>query len=657
MNVQIVEHLWVPLPDGRRLAAKLWRPDTSEDHPAILEYLPYRKRDGTAPRDATTHPVFAAAGYACLRVDISGSGESDGLFDDEYSEQELQDGVDVLAWMSEQIWCNGRIGMIGISWGGFNSLQIAARRPSQLKAIVTVCSTVDRYADDIHYMGGCLLTDNFNWGCQMTAYMTRPPDPDLRDDWKRVWLERLKNLPFSSADWLRQSTRHAFWKHGSVCEDWQAIEAATLAIGGWADAYVNAPLALVKNLHAPCQSLLGPWEHKYPHIARINPADFHGEVLNWFDHYLKGVENGVDKQPAMRAWIPKFNSPTRDYASSSGRWTATDTPGSQRNTQQYHLHKEGLRHAPSSGSVAISTPLSVGSTAAYFCPGMRVGHELSDDQREDDALSVCFDSEPLEETLEVLGRPVLNIAFRVDKPTAQMCVRLCDANAEGVSQRVSYRAMNLCHITGHETPTPLQPGLTYHARIALNNCAHFFDVGQKIRVALSTSYWPVIWPARDTFMVELDLQSCTLELPVLTETEDLSGVTFPQEPRSFPTVDIEVIRDATSRTVHERQQDGALVHETWDDFGEKRYVETNWTEGSQVHQRFAIHPDDPLCASHFAEWQYQFAREDWRVVIDSQSRMTSSDKEFLLERQVSATENGELIFERTWKDTIPRGLC
>ena len=293
--ITVTEHLWIPLPDGRRLAARMWQPAGAGPFPVILEYLPYRKRDGTAPRDATTHPVFAAHGYACVRVDITGSGDSDGRFDDEYSEQELSDGEAVLEWIAQQPWSTGKVGMIGISWGGFNGLQMAYRRPEALKAVVSVASTVDRYADDIHYMGGCLLSDNKNWASQMFAYMTRPLDPKLRPDWRAEWLGRINDLPFMAADWLRHQTRDAFWKHGSVCEDWSAIQAPVLAITGWADAYVNAPPALAaKMTGAPAKALMGPWEHRYAHISQIEAADFHGEVLRWFDQYLKGEDAGAE---------------------------------------------------------------------------------------------------------------------------------------------------------------------------------------------------------------------------------------------------------------------------------------------------------------------------------------------------------------------------
>lgn len=223
-NTNIIENMWIPLRDGRRLAAKLWLPYDGAPAPAILEYLPYRKRDGTANRDETTHPVFSDAGYACIRVDISGTGDSEGEFDDEYSEQELSDGEEILEWVANQDWCDGTIGMIGISWGGFNGLQLAYRQPTALKAVVTVASTTDRYADDIHYMDGCLLTDNFNWSSQMFAYLSRPADPLLREDWREDWIKRIEEMPFMAADWMRHPNRDGFWEHGSVCEDWSKIQ-------------------------------------------------------------------------------------------------------------------------------------------------------------------------------------------------------------------------------------------------------------------------------------------------------------------------------------------------------------------------------------------------------------------------------------------------
>ncbi len=241
--MRVIEHTLIPLKDGTMLAARIWLPDDAERNPvpAILEYLPYRKRDGTYERDALTHPYLAGHGYAGVRVDIRGCGESGGLLFDEYAKQEQDDGVEVIAWLAAQPWCSGVVGMMGISWGGFNGLQIAARRPPALKAIVTLCSTDDRYADDAHYMGGTLLTAGIEWASFLFGSMCLPPDPILvGDSWRAMWLERLENVPLFLEPWLQHQRRDAYWKHGSVCEDYAAIQCPVYAVGGWTDAYRNA---------------------------------------------------------------------------------------------------------------------------------------------------------------------------------------------------------------------------------------------------------------------------------------------------------------------------------------------------------------------------------------------------------------------------------
>ena len=242
--------------------------------PAILEYLPYRKRDGTSQRDALTHPYFAGHGYACVRVDMRGNGEFDGLMLDEYTQQEQDDALEVIDWIARQPWCTGAVGMIGISWGGFNGLQVAARRPPALKAVITLCSTDDRYADDIHFMGGCLLNDNLSWASTMFAYSSRPPDPALLGErWREQWLERLENTVLLVENGCATSAATRQWQHGSVCEDFEAIRCPVYAVGGWADGYSNAIPRLLAGLTVPRKGLIGPWAHSYPHFADARPAD------------------------------------------------------------------------------------------------------------------------------------------------------------------------------------------------------------------------------------------------------------------------------------------------------------------------------------------------------------------------------------------------
>ena len=194
--VRMIENEWIELPDGVRVAIRLWLPHDAESHPvsAILDSVPYRKSDGTAIGDAAWGTYFAAHGFAFARVDLRGSGDSTGLLEDEYSEQEQIDTERVIAWLAHRPWCTGAVGMIGISWGGFAALQLAARNPDHLRGVVPIHASDDRYADDVHYIGGCVSAmDMAQWATSMLAYLNQPPDPEVVGSaWRKLWLERMR---------------------------------------------------------------------------------------------------------------------------------------------------------------------------------------------------------------------------------------------------------------------------------------------------------------------------------------------------------------------------------------------------------------------------------------------------------------------------------
>ncbi|MFP4644427.1 MAG: CocE/NonD family hydrolase, partial [Spirochaetales bacterium] len=326
--VRHIEHEWIPLPDGTRLASRIWMPeDALEDPvPALLEYIPYRKRDDEREKAASIHGYFAGHGYASVRVDIRGSGDSDGVLLDEYLRQEQEDGLAILRWIASQPWCTGKVGIFGISWGGFNALQIAALRPPELAAIITVCSTDDRYSDDIHHMGGCLLGDTLSWASTMFDYCSLPPDPEIVGEaWRDMWRRRLEESGLWLEKWLRHQRRDEYWKHGSICENYSDIEIPVYAVSGWADGYTNAVFRLLSNLKGPRKGLVGPWSHKYPHVGKPGPAiGFLQEAIRWWDRWLKGRENGIDTEPMLRVWMQDSVPPDTMYRYRPGRWISED---------------------------------------------------------------------------------------------------------------------------------------------------------------------------------------------------------------------------------------------------------------------------------------------------------------------------------------------
>ncbi len=420
---KVVEYpdMGITMSDGCRLSARVWMPEDAKENPVpvILEHIPYRKRDGTIARDEFTHPWFAGHGYACIRTDIRGNGESDGFMEDEYTPQELQDACEVIAWAAEQPWSNGNVGMMGISWGGFNSLQVAALRPPALKAIISVCSTVDRYADDIHYKGGCYLGKNYGWATTMLSYSSRPPDPQLVGDrWKEIWLDRLQRQPYNWLEWTLNQHRNDYWKHGSVCEDYSAIEAATLSIGGWHDGYRNTISHLVGNLSAPVKGIVGPWIHKYPHYAGPEPAiGFLQEAKRWWDRWLYGIDTGVEEDPAYRVWLMDSLKPKRWFDERPGRWIAEqEWPSPNIGRLTLHLSGNELLSEPSTTDAKICSRQDCGQAAGEYFP-VTYSDEFPGEQSPDDAQSACFDGTGRPETTDIVGAPVVRLKVKADVPS------------------------------------------------------------------------------------------------------------------------------------------------------------------------------------------------------------------------------------------------
>lgn len=657
--VREIETLNIPMADGCRLAARVWMPEDSESDPvpALLEFLPYRRRDGTVVRDELTHPYLAGHGYACVRVDMRGNGDSDGLMEDEYTAQELADAKAVIEWLAGQPWCSGTVGMMGISWGGFNALQVAALKPAPLKAIVTICSTDDRYADDVHYVGGCLLNDNFGWSAQMLGYSSRPPDPAVVGErWREMWLERLEAMPLLAANWLQHQRRDAYWRHGSVCEDFGTIDAAVLAVGGWADAYSNAVPRLLAGLKAPRKGIIGPWVHRYPHIAWPEPAiGFLQEMLRWWDRWLKGVDTGVESDPDLRVFIQDMQTPAADHARIPGRWVAEATwPSLGIERHSLFLTEEGLRPEPGRrGKALIASPQHVGLAGGGFCPGIRAGLELPTDQREDDGLSVVFDTPPLDHRLELLGAPVLDLELSSDMPQALLAARLCAVAPDGTSARLSFGLLNLTHRDSHADPTALQPGQAYRVRLQLNDLGQAIPEGYRLRIALSTSYWPLVWPSPEEVSLTLDLKEARLTLPVRPQRSE-DPVTFP-EPECSPPLRADELRQPENLRRIERDlasEEVTLIVE--DDGGLKRLLDHGLETGSWMRQSYTIRPNDLRMAQVEAAWTMETARGDWRTRAESSGLMWADETHFHLEARLVAFEGDEQIFEKSWRERIPR---
>ncbi|CAN5370237.1 CocE/NonD family hydrolase [soil metagenome] len=646
-----IDHVWIPMSDGVRLAMRIWLPDDAEDHPvpAILEYIPYRKNDGTYARDAGRQRYFAQHGYAAARVDLRGSGDSEGLLLDEYLQLELDDACEVIAWLADQPWCTGSVGMAGISWGGFNALQVAAMRPPALKAIISVCSTDDRYADDVHYHGGCVVgSDMLSWASTMLVAGARPPDPlHVGEGWRDAWLERLGVTPFVEA-WLTHQRREEFWRHGSVIEDYAAMDCAVCMVGGWDDAYRDAILRVLTGYEGPRRGLIGPWGHTYPDNGVPGaPIDFLAESVRFWDHWLKDVPNGIMDEPMLQAFITEEvgdGVPGRR----EGTWVSEQTwPTPNVAVQRWAIGKDLLGDPdPAEACLDVMGSLqSGGASGAYM--GLGVPADLPGDQGVEDVAALCFDSTALAEPVTVLGQADVVLDVAVDRPLALLAVRLCEVDEAGASRLVARGLLNLSHRNGHTELAPMVPGERTEVTVRLSAAGHTFRAGSRLRVAVSPTYWPWAWPSPEPVMLSVFTGGASaLRLPVRAAREDdgeppcfVWRDPVAVTPNKERTVTNELVGDRAARIVQDvsevRTPSGLVLYQT-------------------ARDTFTITDGDPLSATVRCERSASLDRGDWRVHVETTSTMTADATDFHLSNVVTAYEADVEVFTRTWTTSIPR---
>ncbi|MES2435704.1 MAG: CocE/NonD family hydrolase [Pseudomonadota bacterium] len=657
------EDMAIVLSDGCRLSARVWRAVGAGPVPAVLEYIPYRKRDGTLPRDEMMHAYVAGHGYACVRVDMRGNGDSEGLMTDEYTIQELADACEVIEWLAAQDWCSGSVGMMGKSWGGFNCLQTAFLQPPALKAVMSVCSTTDRFADDIHYKGGCLLGENFGWGAVMLSYSSRPADPVLRPDWRAEWLVRLENEPWLAPRWAEMQEKNEYWKHGSVSEDYSRMTVPVLSWGGWADNYMNTVAHLVENVPAPVQGIVGPWVHQYPHTAVPGPAiGFLQVALRWWDRWLKGTPNGAESDPAYRAYMIHSEAPDASAKYRAGHWVAESVWPSPRVSRQVlalGVKAGGFPPPDPRGylstedaqgfSISVNTQQQLGMHTGEFFP-MGLNAEMPGDQASDDALSVCFDGAVLSAPLDLLGAARLSLTLSSDQPLGFVVARLCDVAPDGSSVRIAHGMLNLCHRDSMEDPAPMPVGQAVEVAFDIDQTAYRLAVGHHLRLALSTTYWPFLWPSPKP--ATLTVTAGSLDLPVhqgsVNEWE-------PPAPEGAKPWAHRVVRAGkTTRKIETDLISGTTALVISDDLGDVENLVHGLCTGESMTELWEIHPDDPLSARAVHTWEQRQSRGDWSIKTNAWAEMTATATHLHLKASLIAYEGDTKVFERHYDDKVAR---
>lgn len=651
---------WIPMSDGTRLASTLYMPDgpgDDERFPALLEYLPYRKDDGTLERDLDLYPYVVARGYVGARVDIRGTGASQGALPDrEYSEQEQLDGMEVIAWLSAQAWCDGNVGMWGISWGGFNSIQIAMRKPPALKAIVALEASDDLFHDDVHYVDGMLHVDEYELFIDLENAMTPAPDLPVDDD---ALAPRFDSAPWLLT-WLREQRDGPFWRRASLRPDYERLSVPALLIGGWLDGYRDSVPRMLEGLPSPTRAIVGPWNHAFPHDAVPGPAiEWRREAVAWWDRWLKGLDPGGPEEP-VAVYIREWHPPDPGLTEVPGTWRSEDAwPPRDVREEVFVLQEDG-----SLGDGAVGRR-SATSSAVHRLPyrpatGIEAGMwwgELTPDQRPVDQSSLVYDSLPLEQDVAILGLPRAELFSSVTAPLARWFARLSDVAPDGRVTLVTGAGVNGPHLESAEDPRPLEPGRVYVVPIEMHFTSWVFPRGHRVRLAISNALWPMAWPTPHSMTMSLHLGArhpSRLVLPILRLRRHEPGQApsfLAPEPTPGP-AGVRTEGSVFPGAWSVETAASGLVSADW--HGETR---TRFPWGRQRRRErlvYSVEDRRPALAGVRGGADVAWDLDGRRVVWRSELEVRSTANELLYAYRRELREQGRIIRERSWRETIPR---
>lgn len=655
-----LKEVWITMPDGIKLAADLYMPktfDPSRKFPVLLEYIPYRKDEHRKLR----YPVFSyfvQRGYIVARVDIRGTGRSEGkLVEYEYTEQEKDDGEAIIDWLSKQDFSTGEIGMFGISWGGFNAIHLATRENPALKAILAMMATDDIYKDDVHFIDGMMHIDAYEIGRDLKNVIPGAPDYSIGGDY-------FENK-FDTEPWLlkykRKQRDSEFWDKGSLNSNYAALKTPIFMISGWYDGYRDSTPRILKNCNTPKKAIIGPWNHTFPHMADPPPSiEWREEAVRWFDYWLKGKENGIMEEPRMAAFIREGHEPgVPSEIRGSWRWINNWPPENQLQ-KAYYLKKGSGLDTLATQTKDISSLKYKASAGIEASGSVMWWGDWSPDQKKTDDYSLIYETEPLEENLSILGFPEVHINCSISTSQAHFISRLSDVSPGNSVTLVTGAGLNGSHRKSSVNPQLMQPNKIYPLDIEMHFTSWTFKKGHRIRVSLSNGQWPMIWPNPSPLLFTLQLggdNSSVLRLPIINMKEKGAVPEF-----KLPAKDL--VLEGYQTTEYGTVSGFAEISETKynpktgstqviaKNSGKTVYPWAKWnTKEHIVHE---VNDKSPAFTSVKSEYEIQIETKGqtltWLGILD----FNSDAQNFYYSYTRKLLESESLIRSKTWRDTIPR---
>ena len=665
-DVRIERNIRIPMRDGKTLSADLIRPNAEGRFPILIEYHPYRK-DDVSRGGHNQHWYLAERGFIGVRLDVRGTGGSDGTNTDEYVRQEQEDGYDAVEWLAQQPYSNGNVGMFGTSYGGFTSLQVAMNRPPHLKAIAPMYATDYRYTDDCHYTRGGnmrMYYDVGTYGGSMVGMNALPPLPDLAGpDWSDIWRERLeKNEPYL-IKWLKNQLDNPYWHGASLRPDYDRIQCPVYVIAGWRDGYANAMMRIFQNITTPKKMLMGPWVHSRPHQSTPGPRIDHlNEMARFFAHYLRGEDTGFMDEPPVQVYMQEYTKPSRTLATTPGHWrNDTDIAPADATERIFYLRSGGRLMSEAGrgeGFDEFEYVPTLGTANSYWSAG-GISFYLPEDQRQDEALSLVYTSEPLEQDLHLLGWPKVTLYGSSSAEVATFVAKIAEVAPDGTSALIVDGSLNGTRrgnlAAALKNPQPMKPGEVYELDIPMFPTGWVVKKGHRLRLAISGADFPNLWPTpfEATNRVYRGGQyESRLVLPVVRASQ-LEAPEFLAAPQlktivsSYGEAPVQqTIMDQLSGTVtvtNRRASTTVLENNLGSLFRSGEYMCT-------------ADRNDPAHANIVGTHTYIYKRDGDEIKVVAESSIRATRDAFHLLIQLNVTKNGQQFFQKNWSHSEPRRL-
>ena len=654
------KNVLIPMPDGIDLAADIYKPNKKGVYPAVITYYPYRKDDFLKSYVESRIKYLVERGYVGMMIDTRGTGSSGGYTERMLSDAETQDGYHAIRWTADQEWCDGNVGMMGVSYGGFTSYLLPTKNPPELRAVVPIYANDDWY--EASFPGGNFRTFHRAgiYGAMMLAMNSLPPLTD-EGRWLEVWNHHLENNQPWLLSWLNNQVDGKIWQESSISKLYEKVNTPMYMIGGWHDIYPAAPLRLYEKINAPKKLLMGPWQHIAPNIGIPGPrVDYLYETVRWFDYWMKDVDTGIMDEPPITIFTREYDKPAPIRANESGFWrTELEWPikGTENNALFFHSDNRLESSPPEkiNDETVYDYDPTVGESLGLYRMGLGLGWGLPLDQRRDEAKSVNYTTNELDDQIEVTGFPKCVIFISSTAKIVTFVVKLSDVSPKGESSLVSRGSMNATHRKSHEKPEELTPNEKYKLEITLDPISYVFKKGHRIRVSISSADFPFIWPTPENAVNR-----------IYTNRDSPSHIIMPMIPKSNKIIEppfntytnTDMLKGEGNISEYSITEDLLKGRKTWVlDYSEDLTVSEKHEVKSSHRMKAELDTSNPANVNVDAVHKMSFRHKNITAEVEASTKIISSVNDFYTTAILNVKLGNAEYFKKKWIESIPRNYC